>query len=34
VVRRLEQAGRRPLGEVIEEIGSLTRSLAGALQPD
>jgi tryptophan synthase alpha chain len=32
LVRRLEHAGRRPLAEVIEEVGALARSLAGALK--
>jgi tryptophan synthase alpha chain len=32
-VRRLEQAGTRPLGEVAREIGALARSLAEALNP-
>jgi tryptophan synthase alpha chain len=31
LVRRLEQAGRRPLGEIVEEIGALSEALVGAL---
>ena len=30
-VRRLEQAGTRPLGDVAREVGALARSLAEAL---
>jgi tryptophan synthase alpha chain len=33
LVRRLEQAGRRPLSEVTAEIGTLAQSLAEALNP-
>ena len=32
LVRKLEQAGTRPLGEVVKEIGELAQSLADALQ--
>jgi tryptophan synthase alpha subunit len=31
LVRRLEQAGTRPIEEVIHEVGTLARSLASAL---
>jgi tryptophan synthase alpha chain len=31
IVRRLEQAGRRPLGEIVAEIGALAETLAEAL---
>jgi tryptophan synthase alpha chain len=34
LVRKLEQAGARPLGEVVGEIGGLARSLAEALHAD
>jgi tryptophan synthase alpha chain len=34
LVRRLEQAGRRPLDEVLAEVGKLAESLARALQPE
>ena len=33
LVRRLEQAGTRPLAEVIREVGDLAQSLADALNP-
>jgi len=33
LVRRLEQAGTRPLPEIVKEIGDLVESLAGALNP-
>jgi tryptophan synthase alpha chain len=34
LVRRVEQAGRRPLAEVVQEVGALAESLARALNPD
>jgi len=34
LVRRLEQAGSRPLAEVAADIGALVQSLAEALNPD
>jgi len=34
LVRRLEQAGARPLPDIIREIGDLAQSLAGALNPE
>jgi tryptophan synthase alpha chain len=33
LVRRLEEAGRRPVDEVVREVGDLTASLAAALNP-
>ena len=33
LVRRLEQAGKRPLPEVVQEVGDLAQSLADALNP-
>jgi tryptophan synthase alpha chain len=33
LVRRLEQAGTRPLGDIIREIGDVAQSLADALNP-
>jgi tryptophan synthase alpha chain len=33
IVRRVEQAGKRPLDEVIREVGNLAQSLAAALNP-
>ncbi|MCI0456583.1 MAG: tryptophan synthase subunit alpha [Gemmataceae bacterium] len=33
LVRRLEQAGRRPLPEIVTEVGDLAQSLADALNP-
>jgi tryptophan synthase alpha chain len=33
LVRRLEQAGTRPLGDTIREVGELAQSLADALNP-
>jgi tryptophan synthase alpha chain len=33
LVRRLEQAGTRPLPEIVKEMGDLTESLASALNP-
>ncbi len=32
LVRKLEQAGTRPLADIIQEIGELSQSLAGALR--
>ena len=34
LVRHLEQAGKRPLAEIAADIGSLAKSLAGALNPE
>ncbi|HZT81964.1 MAG TPA: tryptophan synthase subunit alpha [Gemmataceae bacterium] len=34
IVRRLEGADRRPLDEVVREVGALAESLAGALNPE
>jgi tryptophan synthase alpha chain len=34
LVRFLEQAGNRPIAEVVSDIGALTRSLAQALNPE
>jgi tryptophan synthase alpha chain len=33
LVRRLEQAGTRPLPEIVREVGELAQSLADALNP-
>jgi tryptophan synthase alpha chain len=32
LVRKLEQAGKRPLVEIVKEIGELAQSLSRALQ--
>jgi tryptophan synthase alpha chain len=32
LVRRLEEAGKRPMGDILREIGDLAQSLAAALQ--
>jgi len=33
LVRRVEQAGKRPLDEIVREVGDLAQSLAEALNP-
>jgi tryptophan synthase alpha chain len=34
LVRRVEQAGRRPLSEVVADVGALAQSLSEALNPE